>query len=228
MDIRRTLATMALEVETLETPAEVIDRIVQYARLAIDSDDSGILLVQARGKIITAASTSGRIVEAHALQAELDEGPCLDAVRDGDSTYVTGDAGHDSRWPTWGPRSVELGYHSLVSVRLETHGRRYGSLNSYATRPDAFTDHDVEVMQFLAAHASVAIASAESLDNLQTALKTRTTIAVAQGVLMAIYDLDAEDAFRYLRRLSMDGNRKLLDVAYDVVAQRHELRKLIT
>jgi AmiR/NasT family two-component response regulator len=45
---------------------------------------------------------------------------------------------------------------------------------------------------------------------------------------MAIYDLDAEDAFRYLRRLSMDGNRKLLDVASDIVAQRHELRKLIT
>ncbi|MCW2839566.1 MAG: hypothetical protein JWR55_1049 [Aeromicrobium sp.] len=45
---------------------------------------------------------------------------------------------------------------------------------------------------------------------------------------MAVYDIDAQDAFAYLRRLSMDGNRKLIDVAREIVAQRHELRKLLT
>jgi GAF domain-containing protein len=228
MDIRQTLATMALEVEMLESASEVIDHIAQYARIAVDCDDSGVLIVQAKGRVSTPASTSDRIVAAHALQAELDEGPCVESVRDGASSYVTGDAGTDDRWPAWGPRVAALGYHSVISVRLQTHGHRHGSLNAYSNERDAFTADDVAAMEFLAAHASVAIASAQTVDNLRTALETRTTIGHAQGVLMAVYDIDAEDAFRYLRRLSMDNNLKLLDVARDVVAQRHELRKLIS
>jgi GAF domain-containing protein len=228
MDIRQMMANMALEVETLRSPSEVIDRISHYARLAIDADDSGILLVKARGLVSTPAATSDRIVEAHALQGELGEGPCIDAVRDGQSTYMTGNASTDPRWPTWGPRVAAIGYHSVVSVRLETRGRRYGSLNSYSNAPDAFTPNDVEVMELLAAHASVAIATAQAVDDLQTALETRTTIGHAQGVLMAVYDIDAQDAFAYLRRLSMDGNRKLVDVAREIIARRHELRKLLT
>jgi GAF domain-containing protein len=227
MDVPKMLANMALEAETLETPAEVIERIAHYARLAIDSDDSGILLVKARGRVETPAGTSERIAEAHALQGELDEGPCIDAVRDGDAAYVTPDAGVDPRWPNWGPRVAKLGYNSVVSVRLETRGRRYGSLNSYSAQHDAFSPEDVEVMQYLAVHASVAIAMTQTVDDLHTALQTRKIIGHAQGVLMAVYDIDAEDAFRYLRRLSMEGNRKLFDVAAEVVAQRHELRKLI-
>lgn len=228
MDVQKMLANMALEAETLQSPTEVVERIAHYARLAVDSDDSGILLVRAGDRIETPAATSDRIVEAHAMQGELDEGPCIDAVRDGDATYVTADAGADVRWPVWGPRVAALGYHSVVSVRLETRGRRYGSLNSYSSRRDAFTPEDVEVVEYLATHASVAIASTQAVDDLRTALETRTTIGHAQGVLMAVYDIDAEDAFGYLRRLSMEGNRKLFDVAKDVIAQRHELRKMIT
>jgi GAF domain-containing protein len=229
VDIRRVLADMALEVESLESPTDVIDRIAHYARLAIDTDDSGILLVKAGGKRVeTPAATSERIVTAHALQGELDEGPCVESVRGGDSTYVTPDAGKDPRWPKWGPRVAELGYHSVLSVRLETRGRRFGSLNSYANSRDAYSREDVETMEFLAAHASVAMASIQAVDDLQTALETRTTIGHAQGILMAVYDIDAQDAFQYLRRLSMDGNQKLYDVAAQVIAQRHELRKLIS
>lgn len=228
MDVKQTLANMALEVEALETPAEVVDRIAHFARLAVGSDDSGILLVKARGRIETPAATSDRIVRAHAIQGELGEGPCVEAVHGGDSTYTTMDAATDARWPRWGKQVAELGYHSVVSVRLETRGRLYGSLNSYSDARDAFSAEDITTLEFLAAHASVAIASTQEVDDLRTALNTRTVIGNAQGVLMAVYDLSADDAFRYLQRLSMDSHRKLFDVASEVVAQRHELRKLIT
>lgn len=221
------LANMALEAEALESPPEVIERIAHYARLAIDADDSGILLIKGRGKASTPAATSDRIVEAHGLQVELDEGPCIDAVRSDEPVSVTGDASNDRRWPAWGPQVAALGHHSVVSVRLETRDRRHGSLNSYSSARNAFSADDVEVMQFLAAHASVAIASTQTIDDLQTALETRSTIGHAQGFLMALYDIDAQHAFSFLRRLSMDSNRKLIDVASDVIAQRHELRKLI-
>jgi GAF domain-containing protein len=224
MDVRRLLSTMALEVHSL-TPVEASERIAHYARIAVDASDSGILLVQARGRLRTAAGTSDDVDKAHMLQGELGEGPCLDAARGGAGTYVTGDATNDPRWPAWGPRVAELGYRSVVSVRLHAGDRTYGSLNAYSASPDDFTPDDVEVMEYLGAHASAAIAASMTANDLTSALETRTLIGQAQGVLMAVYDLDSEGAFQYLRRLSMDGNTRLRDVAAEVVAQRHELRK---
>lgn len=227
MDIRELLSSMVHEVHVVDGPSETIQRIAHYARVAVDADDSGIMLVKARGRIETPAGTSDTVVTAHRLQAELDEGPCLAAIRGGDLTYVTGDAATDPRWPTWGPRVAELGYHSVISIRLETGDRKYGSLNSYATRPNAFSVEDTEVMELLGAHASVAIAASITVGDLHTALDSRSKIGQAQGILMAVYDLDAEGAFQHLRRLSMEGNTRLAEVCDHVIAQRHELRKQI-
>jgi GAF domain-containing protein len=228
MDVRRLLSDMALEVQGLDSPAEAIDRIAHYARVAVDATDSEILLVKARGKIETPAGTSEKVAEAHALQAELNEGPCLAAIHGGEATYISRDLKNDPRWSTWGPRTADLGYLSVVSVRLETNERKYGSLNAYSAELDAFTKQDVEVMEILATHASVAIAASIAVDDLSTALDSRTAIGQAQGIIMAVYDLDAEGAFQYLRRLSQHGNTRLAEVAQQVIANRHELRKHIS
>lgn len=227
MELSRLLSAMALEVQALDSPDEAVERIAHYARIAIDATDSGIMLVKARGKVETPAGTSDNVTKAHALQAELDEGPCLSAVRGGEATYVMDDAREDERWPVWGPRCADLGYLSSVSVRLETNDRVYGSLNTYSTERDAFSQQDVDVISLLAAHASVAIASSTLVDDLNTALDSRTAIGQAQGILMAVYDLSDEVAFQYLRRLSMQSNTRLLEVARKVIADRHEIRKNI-
>ncbi|MCW2787344.1 MAG: hypothetical protein JWP74_3861 [Marmoricola sp.] len=224
MDIPRLLSSMALEVHSL-TPDEVFERIAQYTRIAVDASDSGIMLAKARGKVYTAVGTSDNVDKAHMLQVDLDEGPCLDAIRSEKTTCATGDAPNDPRWPSWGPSVSGLGYRSVISVRLEVRDRKYGSLNAYSTELDNFTSADIEVMEYLGAHASAAIGASQTVDDLQTALESRVLIGQAQGILMAIYDLDSEGAFQYMRRLSMDGNTRLRDVASHVVAQRHELRK---
>lgn len=227
MDVRRLMSEMALEVPAL-TPVEAYERVAQYARVAVAATDSGIILVKARGKAYSAVGTSDNVEKAHMLQAELDEGPCLDAIRSKTPVYVTGDAANDPRWSTWGSRLSELGYRSVVSIRLETRDRTFGSLNAYSQSLNDFTTSDVEVMQYLGAAASAAIASSQTVDNLQIALESRNLIGQAQGILMAVYDLDSDGAFQYLRRLSMHGNIRIVEVAKDIMSQRHELRKHIT
>jgi AmiR/NasT family two-component response regulator len=59
------------------------------------------------------------------------------------------------------------------------------------------------------------------VDDLHTALETRHTIGLAQGLLMARYDLTSEQAFDYLRRSSQDGNVKLRRLADRVVGDWH-------
>lgn len=68
-----------------------------------------------------------------------------------------------------------------------------------------------------AARADLDAALAE-LDGLRTAMQTRGTIEQAKGILMATYRIDADAAFELLRLVSQHGNRKLYDVACEVVA----------
>ncbi len=118
---------------------------------------------------------------------------------------------------------ANMGYHSVVSSKLETRSRVIGSLNVYSRNVEAFDDGDVEVVQLLAAHASVAIAASRMRSELHTALRTRTTIGQAQGVLMHAFNISSDQAFAYMRRLSQDQNVKLFSIAEQIVASRDEL-----
>jgi GAF domain-containing protein len=97
----------------------------------------------------------------------------------------------------------------------------HDSLNVYADRTDAFTPADIELAEMLAAHATTAFAAAERAAGLETALDSRTTIAQAQGILMQKFDIDADAAFDFLRRISQHENRRLFTVAEAIVVQRN-------
>lgn len=223
MNLQELLLTMAVELSP-QDDTEVLDGIGRFARQALGADDSGILLLKARGKVETPVSTSENVNKAHALQAELDEGPCLDVIRDTTAVLYTGDVAHEPRWPSWGARCDELGYRSAMSVRLAVGERHQGSLNVYSAERDAFDGNDADVLSVLGAHASVALAAAQDRTNLVRALDNRTSIGQAQGILMAVFDIDADAAFGYLSRMSQDRNVKLADVAHEIVEQRGVIR----
>ncbi|RYJ06333.1 MAG: GAF domain-containing protein, partial [Actinomycetales bacterium] len=153
------LSEIALALHESADSEQTVERVAEFARSAVGCDDAGVLLVQARNRIETAAATSGPVARAHDLQVELDEGPCLDALENRDTIYQIEDLTFDDRWPRWGAAVLELGYRSVVSVPLATAARRYGSLNVYASRPHAFDEDDVAVASILARHASLALAS---------------------------------------------------------------------
>jgi GAF domain-containing protein len=212
-------AQMALDLHDAPTAERTIEKIAEYSQRATVCDDAGIMLVHARQQIETAVATSDRVGESHNLQIIHDEGPCLDAI-DGAPVYLSGDVGADPRWPTWGKAVEALGLRSVLSVRLETKTRRYGSLNLFAERPHAFDDDDVAVASIFVRHAAVGLANAHNEEGLQIAIDARKLIGQAQGILMERYELDADRAFEFLRRQSQTHNIKLRAVAEWVVANR--------
>lgn len=58
------------------------------------------------------------------------------------------------------------------------------------------------------------------LDGLRIAMRNRGVIEQAKGMLMLRLKVDEEQAFDYLRKLSNTSNRKLVDVAIEVVRTR--------
>lgn len=219
MDSSTFFSQMALDLHDEPTAEGTIERITEFAKIATNCDDAGMLLVHARNQIETASATSQRVAESHNLQIVHNEGPCLDAI-EGGPTYLSPDVKADERWPLWGPAVAELGMHSVLSVRLETRQRRYGSLNLYADRLDAFDDDDVAVATIFVRHASVALASAHNEEGLQMAIDARKLIGQAQGIVMERFDIEADRAFEFLRRQSQAHNVKLRVVADWVVANR--------
>ena len=222
MNLDELLSRMAIELASLDSSSETMDTIAQYARVAVEGDEAGIMLVTGR-RVETPAGTSALVDTAHQLQLRIGEGPCLEALAGGQHTVLVSNSLADDRWPQWGPAAADLGFHSVISSSLEARSRRIGSLNVYAARADAFSPHDAAVVQNLAVHASVAVAAAKERNELHQALSTRTLIGQAEGILMHAYDIGPEQAFAYLRRISQDQNVKLVEVAQSIVDSRANL-----
>jgi hypothetical protein len=99
-----------------------------------------------------------------------------------------------------------------------------GALNLYARYPNAFGVIDRGKALVLAAFAGFAISSAREhederrqIDTLKTSLATREMIGQAQGILMERERVAPHEAFDILRRASQHLNRKLREVAQDLV-----------
>ena len=214
------LADILLALHEAADSEQTVQRVAEFASSAIQCDDAGVLLTHARNRVETAAATSLAVSQAHQLQVELDEGPCLEALEHHDTIYRVSDAATELRWPQWSRAVVELGYRSVVSVPLATKDRCYGSLNVYAARPDAFDDDDVAVTTILARHASVALTSSRDVEGLRRAVDARKLIGMAMGLVMERYDVEPDQAFEVLRRYSQDRNVKLREVARGIVEDR--------
>lgn len=183
-------------------------------------DHAGITLVAGK-RYTSGASSDGVAARADEIQHEALQGPGVYVARWKSSTLYVPDLNGETRWPRWTPAvREELGVGSLLSVLLFTHGRSSGALNLYCDRPDAFTGADVARAQDLAAHLAVAISDSKDLQNRDKGMSTRTVIGQAQGILMERYTIGADEAFAFLQRTSQDSNRKVAQIAQELVETR--------
>jgi GAF domain-containing protein len=219
-DLRDELAAAAREMQD-DSPQEAMQRAVMLATQIIPGcDAAGVCVVYRGDRIDTHATSNDALREIDALQHDLDEGPCLDALRE-DHTVRSDDLSKDDRWPSWGPRVVErLGLLSSVSYRLYLTDQDLGALNLYGKDASAFTEEDVHDGLALAAHVSVALAAAQKVQQLETALGGRTVIAQATGIVMERFDLDPDRAFSVLSRMSQQSNVKIRELARQIVSTR--------
>ncbi len=220
-DFRDELAAAAREMQGDDSPQEAMERAVTIATQIIPGcDAAGICVVYRGDRIDTHATSDDSLRQIDALQHELDEGPCLDALRQ-DHTVVCEDLATDDRWPSWGPQVVErLGLLSSVSYRLFSSDKELGALNLYGKEAHAFTEEDIHDGQALAAHVGVALAAAREVEQLENAVSGRTVIGQATGILMERFDLDADRAFSVLGRMSQQNNVKIRELAQQIVTTR--------
>ena len=201
---------------------ETLVRVVELAVATIEGCDFAGLFLLENEVVTSPIHTDPMVDEIDALQQDNREGPCLDAIAQRLLFYAD-DLANDPRWPQFGPQANMVGIRSVLALPLSVCGT-LGALNLYARYPAAFGVVDRARGVILAALAGLSISAAHAHDdaerraaNLTSALATREVIGQAQGILMERERIASGEAFDILRRASQHLNRKLRDVAQDLV-----------
>jgi len=204
-------------------PRSVTDVLSDVTAAAMElipgTDTAGVLLVGRGGKFESLAGTSDLPHHLDELQMMFNEGPCVEAALD-EVIVRTEDFRSEQRWPKYSPAVVEIGVLSGLSIKLYTADRTAGALNLFAFKPNAFDAEDETTGVVLAAHAAAAILASRQGEQLESALSTRDRIGQAKGIIMERFGVDDIQAFEMLRRLSQDGNTRLVEVAQRVIDTR--------
>jgi GAF domain-containing protein len=134
------------------------------------------------------------------------------------------DMATERRWPDYTPATFRSGVRSSLSVPLPTQDRVTGAINAYSTQPHAFDDHDLPLARAFAGYAGVAIANARLYHataslarQMEAAMASRAVIEQAKGMIIAHRRCSGDEAFQILARASQRSNRKLRDVAAEIV-----------
>lgn len=190
----------------------------------VGTTGSGVSLIDDTGELRFVTATGEAVEEVERLQDRFGEGPCRSAAATATVMVVSDLRTADDRWPKFAPAVVDRGLLSVLGIPMHLDGTTIGALNVYADEPRAWTDDEVNAARLLADMATAYIVmvdqlhSAEQLaDQLQHALDSRVIIEQAKGILATARDIDMPAAFELLRRHARNGNRRLHDVAAEVV-----------
>ncbi|TDC23162.1 GAF and ANTAR domain-containing protein [Kribbella albertanoniae] len=210
-------ARLASELQTVDGIEETVEAVVQFALQALSCKFASVVLIAQGRRPEVVASTDPVLAELYQEQIDAGAGPLLTAIVE-NAVVQLPDVSAETRWsPELISRLTALGIHSAVHLPLMVSGRSQAVLNLYG---ETFSPDDLAVAHILARHASIAIASARHQETMLRAVDARKLVGQAMGILMERYDLDGDRAFEVLRRYSQDYNRKLRDVAQELIDTR--------
>jgi hypothetical protein len=222
------------------------------ARQVSVADVCGVLLksAQVSGGWITAGSspaaefvvcvTDSVSEQLAELEMTLAEGPGRDAAAGGGPALAgdLSDAGSGRRWPAFSPAARELGVRAIFALPLMIGAIRTGVLGMYRDAAGPLTAIQLGDCLILADAATILLLDSQQ-DGAGTAAPDggppelagrppdlalhRSEIDQATGMLTEQLRVNAADAFARLRAYAYTHDRRLADVASDIVARRLRL-----
>ena len=204
------------------------DTLTRVATLAVEAVPvarfAGITMV-VDDRVTTQVFTDPTCPEIDQAQYESGHGPCLDAFRQGSVIVVEALAG-DDRWPEFAAAAMAQGVRSTLSLPMVAGDSVLGALNFYADVDRAFGDAEADTGRLFAAQAAVVLVNAQAYwgarmksEHLERALVGREVIDMAKGIIMNVIGCGPDEAFDILVKQSQQENRKVRDIAGDIVAR---------
>jgi transcriptional regulator with GAF, ATPase, and Fis domain len=233
MSVPREQAVSAALVELADTLVVDFDIVDFLHTLAVrcvallDVHAAGVMVTDQRGHLRVMASSSERAHMLELFEVESDEGPCVECFATGQPISDTDLRVVDTRWARFSYRAGEAGFAAVHAVPMRLRDEVIGVLNLFTIQSGSLTDADASLGRALANVTTIGLLQQRAIhhrdmvaEQLQGALNSRVVIEQAKGVLFERLKLDMHDAFETLRRYARRTNRRLSDVARDVIDDR--------
>jgi len=212
----------------LDGVVAALQRLCSAAAGALAASGAGVSVMAedgARGIAAASDPASARIEE---LQFVLGEGPCIDAFASRRPILVPDlSDGPAHRWPAYTPAAHDEGVRAVFAFPLQVGAARLGVLDVFRARAgpltgdqlrQAFAFTDLAVRTLLDGQDD-AIPGAAA-DGLDEAIEHSAELFQAQGMVMVQLGLPLAEALVRIRAYTYAENRRLTDVARDIVARR--------
>jgi GAF domain-containing protein len=205
--------------------SETLTRVAELAKQSIPGATEVSVTLMQDSQVFTVVFTGSMAAHLDERQYEAGFGPCMDAALSG-ATVTIPDTAADPTYPDFSRIAHRRGITHTLSIGLPVAQKTIGALNIYGNDGSAFDEATQELATAFASYAAVAVANAgvyastaTLAGNLQRALQSRGVIDQAKGVLMGRHGITADAAFELLARQSQETNRKLRDIAAELVEE---------
>ena len=211
-------ALEALQSEGIRVETDL--RLMSAQAQRIVPDLVGLSLADLEGGLsFTLVSTDSAISTLDAIQY-LDGGPCVEAVHEEHRTTTNDDLLAEERWLLFARTSAAAGVASTLTLPLVEDRRVVGSVNLYASRPDAFQGRHDELANALGASALGAVTNADlsfttrlESQRAASAIEEQDTFNIALGIIAARQRVDMATAEERLRDAAARAGVPVIDAA---------------
>ena len=183
-----------------------------------------VLMTARRGHPAVATGSSERAAGLARLEASGMAGPCTECYRAGTAVRQESLAAATTRWPEFAAAARTAGLWIVSSLPMRHHDETIGAIGVLSVRDHPVSATDASLAQTLIEAATIAIVqqralrlSLQTTQQLQHALDSRVIIEQAKGAIAAWLGCAPGQAFDLLRAYSRSNNRRLAEVAGDVV-----------
>ena len=228
--LRETMAELSAFVVSEQSVTDSLYRIADLAVSSVPPAMFAGITMMVDGKVTTHAFTDSTCPEIDQAQYSAGRGPCLLSFQLGQMISVPSLV-DDDRWPEFASAAADQGVRCTLSLPLITGEQAFGALNFYAGRAGALGEEEAATGRLFAAQAAVVLVNTQAYwrarlksEDLERALAGREVINLAKGIIMSSTACTPEGAFDLLVKQSQAENRKLREVAADIVAAAQRRR----
>ena len=206
---------------------QLIDAVTQVLNATHElfaASGAGLMMLDDNSALCSVAATDATGRRLEQKQEEVGHGPCVDAVVL-DQVTLTQDLAVDERWPQLVPELPEAGIRAVLGIPVRLNGVAVAALNVYRREPHSWDSSEVTALTSYGALIGGVLAAtlqahqhSRLAEQLQHALDNRVVIERAVGVIMARERADPVTAFNRLRGRARSSERRIVDLAEELLS----------
>ena len=206
----------------------LLARVCEAAVQTLSASGAGVTVMTDDGGRGVGAASDPRCERLEELQFTLGEGPCVDAYASRRPVLVPDIAdGAMTRWPAYAPAVHAHGVRAVFAFPLQVGAARLGVLDVFRDGAAALTADELWHAVLLADATVGALLDQHDHDgteaggeDLDEVVEDRAELFQAQGMVMVQLGVSIGEAMARMRAYAYAQDRRLSEVARDIVARR--------